>query len=513
MTQLTGTLAVAVFTAVLGSLQYGYSLGVINAPQKVGSTLIQPSLPHRNYGRSLGVWSEKADVLSENSTEEEEFSEAGQHPDVIMYWSLSVAIFSIGGMLSSFLVGFVGDLRGRVKGMLMVNVLAVAAGLLMGLCMMWKPHIMVISGRAVMGFYCGLTSGLVPMYIGEIAPKAYRGALGTLHQLAIVIGILISQVIGLDFILGNDDMWPLLLGLSGAPAVLQSFLLPLCPESPRYLYILQGKEQEARKSLLRLKGAYDPTPDLEEMRREKEEADRQPRVSILSLIRSSVYRQQLIVALMMHLSQQLSGINGIFYYSTAIFARAGVAQPVYATIGVGVINTIFTMVSVALVDKAGRRTLTLVGLGGMCCCAIAMTVGLKFQSDYSWMSYVSMSAIFLFVSFFEIGPGPIPWFIVAELFSQGPRPAAIALAGCCNWTSNFIIGMTFQYIQTWLDCYVFILFAVLLLGFTVFTYLRVPETKGKTFEEIAAVFHKGRKKSAQSPKAAELQQLKTSTDA
>uniref|UniRef100_A0A8C4NYN7 Solute carrier family 2, facilitated glucose transporter member 5 n=1 Tax=Dicentrarchus labrax TaxID=13489 RepID=A0A8C4NYN7_DICLA len=470
MTQLTGTLAVAVFTAVLGSLQYGYSLGVINAPQKV---------IEKNYGRSLGVWSEKADVLSENSTEEEEFSEAGQHPDVIMYWSLSVAIFSIGGMLSSFLVGFVGDLRGRVKGMLMVNVLAVAAGLLMGLCMMWKPHIMVISGRAVMGFYCGLTSGLVPMYIGEIAPKAYRGALGTLHQLAIVIGILISQVIGLDFILGNDDMWPLLLGLSGAPAVLQSFLLPLCPESPRYLYILQGKEQEARKSLLRLKGAYDPTPDLEEMRREKEEADRQPRVSILSLIRSSVYRQQLIVALMMHLSQQLSGINGIFYYSTAIFARAGVAQPVYATIGVGVINTIFTMVS----------------------------------SDYSWMSYVSMSAIFLFVSFFEIGPGPIPWFIVAELFSQGPRPAAIALAGCCNWTSNFIIGMTFQYIQTWLDCYVFILFAVLLLGFTVFTYLRVPETKGKTFEEIAAVFHKGRKKSAQSPKAAELQQLKTSTDA
>uniref|UniRef100_UPI0037E84F06 solute carrier family 2, facilitated glucose transporter member 2 n=1 Tax=Semicossyphus pulcher TaxID=241346 RepID=UPI0037E84F06 len=500
--QLTGTLAVAVFTAVLGSLQYGYSLGVINAPQKV---------IERHYGLSLGVWSERSAVLSENSTEEEDFFEAGHHPDVVMYWSLSVAIFSIGGMVSSFLVGFVGDLRGRVKGMLMVNVLAVAAGLLMGLCKMWKPHLMVIAGRAVMGFYCGLTSGLVPMYIGEIAPKAYRGALGTLHQLAVVVGILISQVIGLDFILGNDDMWPLLLGLSGSPAVLQSFLLPLCPESPRYLYILLGKEAEARKSLLRLKGAYDPSADLEEMRREKEEADREARVSILSLIRSSVYRQQLLVALMMHLSQQLSGINAIFYYSTAIFAFAGVDKPVYATIGVGAINTVFTLVSVALVDKAGRRTLTLVGLGGMCCCAIGMTVGLKFQSDYEWMSYVSMSAIFLFVSFFEIGPGPIPWFIVAELFSQGPRPAAIALAGCCNWTSNFIVGMTFPYIQDLLGVYVFVLFAVLLLGFTVFIYLRVPETKGKTFEEIAAVFHKGRKKSLKD--ATELQQLKTSTDA
>uniref|UniRef100_A0A8C6TP06 Solute carrier family 2 member 2 n=1 Tax=Neogobius melanostomus TaxID=47308 RepID=A0A8C6TP06_9GOBI len=481
--ELTGTLALAVFTACLGSLQYGYSLGVINAPQKV---------IERHYGRSLGVWSDREAQAAGNHTEGAEgvFLEAGQHPSVTMYWSLSVAIFSI--------------------GMLMVNVLAIVAGLLMGLCQMWSPHIMVISGRAVMGFYCGLTSGLVPMYIGEIAPKKYRGALGTLHQLAVVIGILLSQVIGLDFVLGNDAFWPILLGLSGAPAILQSLLLPFCPESPRYLYIMLGKEQEARKSLYRLKGPYDATGDLEEMRREKEEADKEARVSIWSLIRSPVYRDQLCVALMMHISQQLSGINAIFYYSTSIFSQAGVAQPVYATIGVGVINTVFTLVSVALVDRAGRRTLTLVGLGGMCVCAIAMTVGLKFQSDYAWMSYVSMVAIFLFVSFFEIGPGPIPWFIVAELFSQGPRPAAIALAGCCNWTSNFIIGMTFPYIQVTLDCYVFILFAALLLCFTIFTYMRVPETKGKTFEEISAAFQKGRKKNATDT---ELQQLKTSTDA
>ncbi|PWA29822.1 hypothetical protein CCH79_00008015 [Gambusia affinis] len=498
--QLTGTLAIAVFTAALGSLQFGYSLGVINAPQKV---------IEKHYALSLGVWSERS-ALPENITEGESPPEEQKHPSVVMYWSLSVAIFSIGGMVSSFLVGFIGDFKGRVKGMLMVNVLAVAAGLLMGLSRIWKPHIMVITGRAIMGFYCGLTSGLVPMYIGEIAPKAYRGALGTLHQLAIVIGILLSQVIGLDFILGNDEMWHVLLGLSGAPAILQSILLPLCPESPRYLYILLGKEQEARKSLHRLKGAYDPAHDLEEMRREKEEADKELRVSIRSLIFSSVYRQQLFVALMMHLSQQLSGINAIFYYSTDIFTQAGVSQPVYATIGVGVINTVFTLVSVALVDRAGRRTLTLVGLGGMGCCAVAMTVGLKFQNDYSWMSYVSMAAIFLFVSFFEVGPGPIPWFIVAELFSQGPRPAAIALAGCCNWTSNFIIGMTFPYIQAWMGCYVFILFAVLLLCFTIFIYFRVPETKGKTFEEIAAVFQK---KKGIPKDNAELEQLKSSSDA
>uniref|UniRef100_A0A8C1W4U1 Solute carrier family 2 member 2 n=1 Tax=Cyprinus carpio TaxID=7962 RepID=A0A8C1W4U1_CYPCA len=468
--QLTGTLALAVFTAALGSLQMGYSLGVINAPQKVKRTI-------RHYARSLGVYNEElARREGGNTTEYEEPTDAS----VVMYWSLSVAFFSVGGMVSSFLVSFVSDFRGRIKGMLYINVLAITAGLLMGLSKMGTPYLMVIAGRAIMGLYCGLSSGLVPLYIGEISPVKYRGAMGALHQLAIVIGILISQVIGLDFLLGNDDMWHVLLGLSGAPAILQSLLLFVCPESPRYLYIKLGKVEEACKSLKRLKGDYDTSKDIAEMQAEKEEAMKEAHMSILRLLRSSVYRQQLFVALMMHLSQQFSGINAIFYYSTSIFQSAGVGQPVYATIGVGVINIIFTLVSDA----------------------------------YSWMSYLSMAAIFLFVSFFEIGPGPIPWFIVAEIFSQGPRPAAIALAGCCNWTCNFIIGMFFPYLEGLCGNYVFIVFAVLLFGFTVFIYLRVPETKGKTFEEIAAVFHRKRGALPSKPQEeAEMVQLKGSTEA
>ncbi|KAK7159171.1 hypothetical protein R3I94_005488 [Phoxinus phoxinus] len=499
--QLTGTLALAVFTATLGSLQMGYSLGVINAPQKV---------IERHYARSLGVYNEELARIGGNATEHEEASD----PSVVMYWSLSVAIFSIGGMVSSFLVSFVSDFRGRVKGMLAINVLAITAGLLMSLAKMGTPYLMVIAGRAIMGLYCGLSSGLVPLYIGEISPVKYRGAMGALHQLAVVIGILLSQVIGLEFLLGNDDMWHVLLGLSGAPAILQSLLLLLCPESPPYLYIKLGKVEETCKSLKRLKGDYDTSKDIAELQAQKEEAMKEAKMSILRLLRSSVYRQQLFVALMMHLSQQLSGINAIFYYSTSIFQTAGVGQPVYATLGVGVVNIIFTLVSVMLVDRTGRRTLTLVGLGGMCCCAVAMTVGLAFQDVNSRMSYLSMTAIFMFVSFFEIGPGPIPWFIVAELFSQGPRPAAIALAGCCNWTCNFIIGMFFPYLETLCGSYVFIIFAVLLFGFSIFIYLRVPETKGKTCEEIAAVFHRKRRAPPSKPQEeAEMVQLKSSTEA
>ncbi|VCX17917.1 unnamed protein product [Gulo gulo] len=350
-------------------------------------------------------------------------------------------------------------------------------------------------------FYAGLISGLVPMYIGEIAPTTLRGALGTLHQLAIVTGILISQIVGLNFILGNHERWHILLGLSAVRAIIQSLLLFFCPESPRYLYIKLDEEVKAKKSLKRLRGDVDVTKDIIEMRKEKEEASSEQKVSIIQLFTNSSYRQPILVALMLHVAQQFSGINGIFYYSTSIFQTAGISQPVYATIGVGAINMVFTALSVFLVEKAGRRSLFLIGMSGMFVCAIFMSVGLILLDKLAWMSYVSMVAIFLFVSFFEIGPGPIPWFMVAEFFSQGPRPAALAIAAFSNWTCNFIVALCFQYIAKFCGPYVFFLFAGVVLAFTLFTFFKVPETKGKSFEEIAAEFRK-KSSSAKVPKAA-----------
>ncbi|KAM9316530.1 solute carrier family 2, facilitated glucose transporter member 2 [Gastrophryne carolinensis] len=483
---LTGTLIFAVVTAVLGSLQYGYGIGVINAPQKIIEV---------HYARVLGLEMEER---SGNMTE------APVPPTVTMFWSLSVSVFSLGGLVSSFFVGYVADKLGRTKGMMAVNTLAVIGALLMGLAPLGQAHALVIAGRLITGLYCGLSSGLVPIYIGEISPTALRGALGTLHQLAIVTGILISQVVGLEFILGSETLWPVLLGLSGVPAVVQTVLLFFCPESPRYAFIKLGKEEEAKRILKSLRGDYDPSKDIEEMRREKMEAASEKKVTILQLFKSPSYRQPLLVSLVLHMSQQFSGINGIFYYSTSIFTKSGISQPVYATIGVGAVNTVATIASLFLVERAGRRSLYIVGLAGMCICAIVMTIALALLATHSGMSYLCMVAIFLFVVFFEVGPGPIPWFIVAELFSQGPRPAAMAVSGFCNWTCNFIIGMCFQYIAEACGPYVFIIFAVLLFGFTLFTYFKVPETKGKSFEEITAEF---RKKKRSGKKFTEMEHL------
>ncbi|XP_066568519.1 solute carrier family 2, facilitated glucose transporter member 3 isoform X2 [Amia ocellicauda] len=419
-------------------------------------------------------------------------------------------------MAGSFSVSVLVNRFGRRNSMLLVNVLALVGGVLMGLCTVAHSYEMLILGRLCIGLFCGLCTGLTPMYVGEVSPTSLRGAFGTLHQLGVVIGILIAQVLGLEALLGSFSLWPLLLALTIAPALLQCACLPFCPESPRYLLINKNKEDEARTVLVRLRGTDEVSADLEEMREEAARMAQVPRVTLGELVTARTYRQPLIVALMLQLSQQLSGINAVFYYSTGIFQKAGVTQPIYATIGAGVINTVFTVVSLFLVERAGRRTLHLVGLAGMAVSAVLMTIFLS-QLDLNSptvanstmssilpnvttilptvtpestkaLSYLSILAVFAFVAFFEIGPGPIPWFIVAELFSQGPRPAAMALSGCCNWTANFIVGITFPYLAEAIKSYVFIIFAAFLLFFFLFTFFRVPETRGRTFEDIARGF-------------------------
>uniref|UniRef100_A0A8C6U1B8 Solute carrier family 2, facilitated glucose transporter member 4 n=1 Tax=Neogobius melanostomus TaxID=47308 RepID=A0A8C6U1B8_9GOBI len=455
----TGTLALSVFTAVLGSLEFGYNIGVINAPQKIIEEDYNATWIHR-YGEPIPTGT------------------------LTSLWSLSVAIFSIGGMFSSFCVGLFGR-----NSMLINNLFAFIGGSLMGLSKLCRSFEMMIMGRFIIGAFCGLSSGLTPMYVGEIAPTSLRGALGTLHQLAIVTGILLAQILGLESLLGGADLWPVLLGLTVVPTVLQMSLLPFCPESPRFLYIVRCQEHHAKSGLRRLTGRHEVGDMLAEMKEEKRRMDMERKVSIPELFRSPSYRQPMIIAIMLQLSQQLSGVNAIFYYSTSIFIKAGVQSPVYATIGAGVVNCAFTVVSLFLIERMGRRTLHMLGLGGMCICAIVMTIALALLENVPWMSYICMLAIFGFVAFFEVGPGPIPWFFVAELFSQGPRPAAMAVAGCSNWTANFIIGMGFQYVANAAGPYVFLIFAALLLFFLIFTFFHVPETRGKTFDQIASNFH------------------------
>uniref|UniRef100_G3RSE8 Solute carrier family 2, facilitated glucose transporter member 3 n=1 Tax=Gorilla gorilla gorilla TaxID=9595 RepID=G3RSE8_GORGO len=424
----TPALIFAIAVATIGSFQFGYNTGVINAPETIIKEFINKTLTDKANAPP-------SEVLLTN------------------LWSWSVAIFSIGGMIGSFSVGLFVNRFGRRNSMLIVNLLAATGGCLMGLCKIAESVEMLILGRLVIGLFCGLCTGFVPMYIGEISPTALRGAFGTLNQLGIVIGILVAQIFGLELILGSEELWPVLLGFTILPAILQSAALPCCPESPRFLLINRKKEENATRILQRLWGTQDVSQDIQEMKDESARMSQEKQVTVLELFRVSSYRQPIIISIVLQLSQQLSGINALF-----------------------------------LVERAGRRTLHMIGLGGMAFCSMLMTVSLLLKNHYNGMSFVCIGAILVFVAFFEIGPGPIPWFIVAELFSQGPRPAAMAVAGCSNWTSNFLVGLLFPSAAYYLGAYVFIIFTGFLITFLAFTFFKVPETRGRTFEDITRAF-------------------------
>ncbi|XP_061115147.1 solute carrier family 2, facilitated glucose transporter member 1-like [Conger conger] len=284
--KVTLQLMLAVGAAVIGSLQFGYNTGVINAPQKTISAFY-------------------------NVTWIDRYKEGIPEASLTTLWSLSVAIFSVGGIIGSFSVGLFVNRLGRRNSMLMANVLAFVAAALMGFSKMAASWEMLILGRFVVGLYSGLSTGFVPMYVGEIAPTALRGALGTLHQLGIVIGILIAQVFGLNSIMGNAELWPLLLGFTAIPAVLQCALLPFCPESPRFLLINRNEESQAKNVLKKLRGMADVSADMQEMKEESRQMMREKKVTIPELFRSPLYRQPLLIAVMLQLSQQLSGINAV----------------------------------------------------------------------------------------------------------------------------------------------------------------------------------------------------------
>ncbi|XP_076687329.1 solute carrier family 2, facilitated glucose transporter member 1 isoform X2 [Andrena cerasifolii] len=463
---LNGRLAFAIAAAALGSsFQHGYNTGVVNAPQQ----LIEDWISNLKTNRT------------------------GQPPtqgEVTMIWSIAVSIFCVGGMIGGSLVGSVADRFGRKGGLLLNNILVLLTVIFEGSAKSAKSYEMIIIGRFLIGINAGLNAGLAPMYLSEISPIHLRGAVGTVYQLVITMSILVSQILGLEQILGTAEQWPLLLCLTIVPAIFQVATLPLCPESPKYLLLSRGKDMEAQRALSWLRGTIEVHDEMDEMRAEYESVRLVPKVTLKELFVNSTLRIPLIIAIMVMFAQQLSGINAVMFFSTKIFMMAKLDKNAAqnATMGVGAMNVIMTFISLILVEKAGRKQLLMIGFTGMFIDTALLAICLAFADNSSTAAYFSIVLVIMFVVLFATGPGSIPWFLVSELFNQSARPAATSVAIAVNWTANFIVSIGFLPLQEALGAYVFIIFAVLQAFFVFFIYKKVPETKNKTMEEISSMF-------------------------
>jgi SP family facilitated glucose transporter-like MFS transporter 1 len=464
---ITGNLVFAISAAAFGSaFQHGYNTGVVNAGQSLVQKFIEATYKERNADKVLDK--ETLDTI----------------------WSIMVAIFCVGGVIGALGTGYIADRIGRKAGLIYNNVFVLIAGLCMAFTKKSGYYELFIIGRFFIGLASGLFAGLAPMYLTEISPHSLKGAIGTIYQLVITISILISNIFGLPSIFGTDDSWPVLFGITIIPAVIMVLTMPFCPESPKHVLIIQGKDVQAQKHLTWLRGTIEVHDEMDEMRQESEQVKLVPKVRLRDMWSQDIYRKPLIISMVVMLSQQLSGINAVMFYSVSIFGSAGLdhTNAIYGTMGVGVINVLMTLASVVLVEKAGRRTLHLVGLGGMAVTTVILTLCLLLKGNIPALSYFAVISVFFFVIFFATGPGSIPWFLVGELFGIGARGMATSIAVGVNWAANFLVGLAFLPLTNLLKEYTFLVFTVLLVIFWFYTYKRVPETKGKSQEQIAALF-------------------------
>jgi SP family facilitated glucose transporter-like MFS transporter 3 len=343
----------------------------------------------------------------------------------------------------------------------------------------------IILARFIIGFASGFSSVLVPIYLGELAPPTLRGMLGTLTQFAMVIGILIADLFAFPF--STEGSWRVLFAITPIVAIIQLLCSPFLLESPRWLINRDPSSLRARYIIKQLRGLrYDHEVEMElgnyAMGEAAQHQDDPNQNSVIKeMFSHRKIRMLLVSSLVLQMAQQFCGINAVFYYSTSFFEGV-IEDPLLGTTIVGAVNVIATYVALLLMDSCGRRTLILWSSGGMfLSCVVIVLSLLGFFSNI-----MALVAVNVYVSFFEIGLGPIPWLIVAEMFEGKYIAVAMSLCSQLNWACNFIVGLAFPLMNEHLGPYSFVPFAIVLAFTFVYAMFVLPETQGTTPEQLVA---------------------------
>ena len=375
--------------------------------------------------------------------------------------------------------GRMTDRLGRRTTLLLVALLFIlgAIGTAFAQTMSWLSI-----GRFVVGVASGVASFTAPLYISEISPPAVRGKLVSLNQLMITIGIVCSYLA--DYGLAASRGWRWMFGLAAIPAIILLTGMLFVPETPRW-YMSRSMKDKAREVLFRMH----PPAMAESELREIEDSLKLQQGDWKELL-SPRLRRALIIGVGLAVFQQFTGINTVIYYAPTIFQLAGLrsnAAAILATAGVGIVNVLFTVVAVWLLDRAGRRPLLMYGLLGM---IVSLGIlGFAFISPNlaPALAWISLVCVMLYVASFAISLGPVFWLMISEIYPLKIRGRAMSVATVMNWGSNLLVALTFlTLLHSFGRAATFWLYALMGLLAWIFVYRLVPETKGKTLEEIEA---------------------------
>lgn len=395
----------------------------------------------------------------------------------IAEYSMFGSILTIGAMLGAITSGRIADFIGRKGAMRMSACFCITGWLAVFFS---RGPFSLDVGRILTGYGIGVFSYVVPIFIAEIAPKNLRGGLTTLNQLMIVTGSSTA------FLIGSVITWRGLALTGLVPCIFLLVGLCFVPESPRWLAKV-GLQKEFRVALQKLRGKdADVTREAAEIQVYLENLQALPKAKLLNLFESKYIRSVIIgVALMVF--QQFGGINGIGFYASETFASAGLSSAKIGTIAYACIQIPITMLGAILMDKSGRRPLMMISSTGTFLGSFLAGTSFFLKGQgllLEWVPILTIAGVLIYVSAFSIGMGAVPWVIMSEIFPINIKGIAGSLVVLVNWSGAWAVSFTFNFLMDWSSSGTFLVYS----GFSVLTVLYVakfvPETKGKTLEEI-----------------------------
>ncbi len=418
----------------------------------------------------------------------------------------------VGAVLGAMSSGRITDIVGRKKVIIVTSIIFAVGSVLTGAApSMW---FLVIS-RILLGVAIGISSFAVPLYISEISPTKIRGAMVSSFQLMITIGIVASYFSDLAF--ANEDnpfSWRWMFYVGVFPALILFIGMMFLPETPRFL-IGKGKEEEGRRVLEKVE---DPELVDEAIRKIKEEiAMEQESVGFKELL-SKTWRTPLMIAVGIMFVQQFVGINTVIYYAPTLFIIAGfegARAAIAATVSVGVVNVLATVVAMFMIDKLGRRKLYFIGLTGIMISLTALGIFFFMKDSLGEnLRFIIVGTVLIYIIFFAISLGPLGWLIISEIFPLKIRGVGMSVGALSNWFFNGIVAFTFLKLA-WLftgegmeivnraadgkelppdpnPAGAFLLYAAIAVLGIIWGLKYIPETKGVSLEEIEEHWRAGK---------------------